>query len=230
MKICEEILRRNLRVTLSTMGGNPLGISAQLLGIMKRAGFNSIMVTPESASETMLRSYRKGFGVEEVERAAEAVRDSGLPSAWFFMLGGPGETEQTVEETMRFIEARLRWNNCLVVVMTGVRILPGSELARSAFESGYLAPGTDLAQPVFYFSPALEEAQVLARINQAMARNTNVVHSCEEGQSLLQRVLDRLLCTAGIAPPFWRFIPRVLRTPPLPYLRAHHPPVVRPAA
>jgi len=151
-------------------------------------------------------------------------------SAWFFMLGGPGETEQTVEETMRFIEGRLRWNNCLVVVMTGVRILPGSELARAAFESGYLAPGTDLAQPVFYFSPAIDEGHVLTRINQAIARNTNVVHSCEEGQSLLSRVVDRLLRTAGIAPPFWRFTPRLLRTPPLPYLRAHYPPVVGPAA
>jgi radical SAM superfamily enzyme YgiQ (UPF0313 family) len=224
MRICDEIVRRNLRVTLSTMGGNPLGISAQLLGMMKRAGFNSIMVTPESASETMLRSYRKGFGVDAVERAAEAVRDSGLPSAWFFMLGGPGETEQTVEETMRFIERRLRRSNCLVVVMTGVRIFPGSELARAAFESGYLPPGTDLAQPFFYFSPALEEAHVIARINQAIARNTNVVHSCEDGHSLLQRVVEGLLRTAGMAPPFWRFIPRVLRTPPLPYLRAHHPP------
>ena len=38
----------------------------------------------------MLRSYRKGFGVDEVEHAAETVQDSGIPSAWFFMLGGPG--------------------------------------------------------------------------------------------------------------------------------------------
>ena len=33
--------------------------------------------TPESASEVMLRSYRKGFGIDEVERAVEAVRAAG---------------------------------------------------------------------------------------------------------------------------------------------------------
>ncbi len=225
MGICEEIIRRKLRVTLSAMGGNPIGISTQLLSTMKRAGFNSLMVTPESASETMLRSYRKGFGVAEVERTADAVRASGLASAWFFMLGGPGETAETVEETMQFIERRLRWSNCLVVVMTGVRILPGSELARTAFDSGYLAPGADLAQPFFYFSPALDEAQVLGRINKSIARNSNVVHSCEEGSSPIQRTVDRLLHAAGVAPPFWRFVPRYLRIPPLPYLRSRHPPV-----
>lgn len=229
MQICDEIIRRELRVTLSAMGGNPLGISTQLLGMMKRAGFNSIMVTPESASETMLRSYRKGFGIDDVERAAEAVRASGLSSAWFFMLGGPGESLRTVEETMRFIERRLRWSNCLVVVMTGVRILPGSELARSAIESGYIRPETDLAQPCFYFSPALDESQVLDRVNSAIARSSNVVHSCEEGQSTLQRAVNRLLHVAGIAPPFWRFVPRFLRTPPMPYLRARYPAVGSPA-
>ena len=225
MTLCEEIVRRDLRVTLSAMGGNPIGISARLLGMMKRAGFNSLMVSPESASETMLRSYRKGFGVDEVARAAETVRASGLASAWFFMLGGPGETAETVDETMRFIETHLRSRNCLVIVMTGVRILPGSELAREAFESGYLAPGTDLAQPVFYVAPGLGEAQVLERINKTITRNPNVVHSSEEGQSPIQRAIDRLLHAAGIAPPFWRFVPRYLRIPPLPYLRAHYPPI-----
>lgn len=225
MKLCEEIIRRDLRVTLSAMGGNPAGISAQLLGTMKRAGFNSLMVSPEAASETMLRSYRKGFGVAEVANAAEAVRASGLASAWFFMLGGPGETMETVDETMSFVERHLSWPNCLVIVMTGVRVLPGSELARAAFESGYLPPGTDLAQPVFYVSPGLDEARVLQRVNQAIARNPGIVHSCEEGQSSFQTTIDRLLHTAGVAPPFWRFVPRYLRIPPLPYLRAHYPPI-----
>ena len=131
---------------------------------------------------------------------------------------------------MRFIERRLRWRNCLVVVMTGVRILSGSELARSAFESGYLAPGTDLAQPCFYFSPEIDEARVLTRINQAITLNTNIVHSSEEGDSLLKRSVERVLRTLGIAPPFWRFTPHVLRTPPMPYFRAHYPPLVGPAA
>lgn len=38
--------------------------------------------------------------------------------------------------------------------MTGVRIRPGTDLARSALRDGYVASGRDLAEPVFYFSPA----------------------------------------------------------------------------
>ena len=40
--ICEEVIRRKLRVNLSAVGINPLGVSRELLKLMKQAGFCSL--------------------------------------------------------------------------------------------------------------------------------------------------------------------------------------------
>ena len=226
--VCAEITRRRLRVNLTAMGVNPLGASARLFGGMRRAGFNSMMITPEAASDTMLRSLRKGFGAEDVRRTARLARDSGLASMWFFMLGGPGETRQTVEETLSFVERHLDWPGCVAIFMTGIRVLPGTALAREAAGTGGLPAERDLAEPTFYLSPEVDEDWMLGRINQAMRRCPAIVHAAEEGMSTYERIVDRGLALAGVAPPYWRFLPLLLRVPPVPALRRRRPPLGRP--
>src|SRR5690242_15079419 len=45
--ICEEIIRRKLRVNLSAVSINPLNVSRNLFSLMKRAGFCSLVITPD---------------------------------------------------------------------------------------------------------------------------------------------------------------------------------------
>ena len=224
-RICREILRRGLSVTLTAMGVNPLGVSPTLFDLMRRAGFNAMMITPEAASDTMLESLNKGFTVEHVRRAARLARDSGIASMWFFMLGGPGETRETVEETVSFVEKHLDWRGCLSIFTTGIRVLPGTDLARRAVAAGYLSPGRDLTEPVFYLSPHVAEDWILARINRAIARGPAIVHAAEEGRSILEHLMERALRALGVAPPHWRFLPILLRLPPVSVLRRRHPPL-----
>jgi radical SAM superfamily enzyme YgiQ (UPF0313 family) len=224
-RICEEIVRRRLDVRLTAMGVNPLGASDALFALMRRAGFNSMMVTPESASDAMLRGLRKGFGSDTVRRTARLARQSGIASAWFFMLGGPGESRETVEETVSFVERHLDWAGCVAIFMTGVRVLPGTALARQGRREGWLAPEADLAEPTFYLSPAVDEEWILARIGRALARNPAIVHAAEEGGSTYERLVDRALCLLGVAPPYWRFLPLLLRVPPVPALRRRYRPL-----
>ena len=218
--ICNEIIRRKLRVNLSTVSINPRYISRELLSAMKRAGFCSLVVTPDSASESMLQTLRKGFGVAEVRRAAELTREIGLPSTWFFLLGGPGETEETVEETVSFAEEHLNAPGFLTIFLTGLRLLPGTPLTQQAIAEGSLSPDHDLCEPTFYFSPELDEQWVINRVNQAIARCPTIVHGAEQNGSRFERAFNRALYWLGFAPPYYRFLGNFLRIPPLPALRA----------
>ena len=226
-EICREIIRRGIRVNLTAMGVNPLNVSRELFSLMKRAGFNSMMITPESASDTMLRNLRKGFSKEHVRRSAALARDSGISSTWFFMLGGPGETRETVDETVSFVEENLDWKNCLSIFMTGIRVLPGTELARDVIARGEFPREQDFSESVFYFSPGVSEAWMLRRINRAVARHPNIVHAAEEGGSAYERLFHKTLHLMGVAPPYWRFLPAFLRFSPLPTLRRHFPAIGR---
>jgi len=214
--ICEAIIRRGLKVRLTTMGINPLGVSAELLTLMKRAGFHSMMVTPESASDATLKGLSKGFGRRDVERCARLVRESGIASMWFFMLGGPGETKETVEETVGFAERELDFPGCVSMFTTGIRVLPGTQLAELARKEGRIGPDQSLAESVFYFSDEVSEKWMLKRINQAIARCPRIVHAAEDPASDPNAAtVYRLLHTFRVAPPYWRLLPGFLTLKPV---------------
>jgi hypothetical protein len=158
--------------------------------------------------------------MDDVRRSARLARASGLHSTWFFMLGGPGETRATVDETLRFVEQELNDRCFLSVFMTGIRLLPGTRLAET-----HAAPQADLSQPVFFLSPQVSEAWMLRRVNQTIRRQPNVVHAAEEGGSVYERALHRVLHGLRVAPPYWRFLPQLLGFPPLHALRRNRPSV-----
>jgi radical SAM superfamily enzyme YgiQ (UPF0313 family) len=220
--ICEEIIRRKLEVNLSAVSINPMNVSRELFSVMKRAGFCSLVITPDSANETMLKNLRKGFGVAEVRKAAELAREANLQCTWFFLLGGPGETKETAEETVSFAETHLNSKKFLTVFLTGARLLPGTPLTKQAIAEGYLPAKQDLCEPTFYFAPGLDEEWVINRINQAIARCPTIVHGAEQNGSPLERAFNRALYWMGFAPPYYRFLCNFLRIPPLPALRARN--------
>jgi radical SAM superfamily enzyme YgiQ (UPF0313 family) len=152
--ICREIIRRGLRVSLRTMGLNPANVTPELLGLMQEAGFQQVDCTPDSASPTMLRNLGKNFALPDLQRAAESIRASGMPCKWFFLLGGPGETLETLRETFAFIDAYVAPDD-IAHLSTGLRIYPGTPLHETALREGQIAPDTSLLRPVFYVSPGL---------------------------------------------------------------------------
>lgn len=218
--ICNEVIRRKLKVNLSTVSMNPRGMTAELVDVMKRAGFISMVITPDVASETMLRGLRKGFSMEHVQRAARLCRESGIRCTWFFLLGGPGETRETVEETVSFVERNLNWSKCLTIVLTGIRLLPGTDLTKLAMEDGSVKSGQDLGEPTFYFSPKVDEQWVLDRISRAIPVCPTIVHGAEENRSPALRLFFGALYRLGFAPPYWRFLSMFLRIPGVAAMRS----------
>lgn len=226
LAICEELIRRRVRAKFTAMGINPLEVPPELFPLMKRAGFNSAMITAEAGCDAMLESLGKGFTMNEVRRCRDLVAASGLKSMWFFMLGAPGETMATCEESLHFAETRLAGRQFLAVFFTGIRVLPGTTLAGRLIEQGHLPPGTDLSEGCFYLSPHLDEQALLARVHQAVIANPSIVQAAEGGASGAQAGMYRILHGLGVAPPYWRFLPELLRFPPLRYLRNRYPSVI----
>lgn len=223
MAVCEEIIRRGVKASFTTMGLNPRDVPPELLPLMKRAGFNSVMVTPEAACQTMLDNYAKGFTMAEVENTLAQVKASGLSSMWFFMLGAPGETMATCAETIAFARDRLVGRRFLSVIFLGIRVHPDTTLARQAVASGYLPPDVDLADTVYYLSPQIDEAAVVESINAAIVRNPCIVHAAEGGDSPDQQAIHRTLAQLDVAPPYWRFMPVFLRQPQTHFMRSRNP-------
>ena len=165
LALCQEMAARRLRVGW-TCFGTPAGMTPELARAMKRAGCRGVEFGADTASPSVLRALGKPFTQEEIQSAARACRDAGLPAAYYLIFGGPGETADTVAETCAiFDEIQPR----AVLAFLGIRIYPNTPLHTVAIADGLIAEGEDLLLPRFYFSPQLD-ADVLERTISAHAR------------------------------------------------------------
>lgn len=178
--LCEAIIRRGLKAGLGTMNFYPGAASPELFALMKRAGFNAVLCSVDSGSDTMLQILRKGFTVEQAAKTAIAAKAAGLPLLWSFLFGGPGETEATVKETLQFMAQALGPQDRIICTV-GLRVYRGTELAELAVQEGAISPEADLVQPVFYTSPHLPIPRLLALLENSPRRSQmlylNQLHS-----------------------------------------------------
>lgn len=170
---------------------------------MEKAGFRGIGVTVESASDKVLNGLGKGFSSRHVNRAAEVIAGHRIPCLWIFMVGGPGETDETLRETLSFAENSIRPGD-VVFFNIGVRIYPGTALEARARKEGILSlSAEDMLEPVFYLSPGLDFRWMIEEIRLFMGVHMNVMSSDSLGLSFLP-FIQRLACGIGVKAPLWR--------------------------
>ncbi len=209
MEICAELARVGHSARLQSIELNPLFVDDALLTAMKKAGFVAVGITAESASDTVLQGLRKEFTSRDVHHAAQVIRRHSLPCLWIFMLGGPGETEQTVEETLRFVEKHIRPRDP-VFFNIGIRVYPGTELETIARRQGLLSATADMLPPVFYTSPEIDVRCVEERIRDFRKSHMNVVGSDSLVLPFLP-ALHRFGYRLGVRSPIWRHTSTVRR-------------------
>ncbi len=151
--VCAEILKRNLSVRWSCYA-HPACSSPRLIESMKAAGCTGVEFGCDAAEDGMLYNLGKGFTLKDLESASDDCRSSGISFCHSLLLGGPGETMDTVRRT---VEAVVRMDPTAVICMTGIRILPGTPLADLAAREGIVGPHEDFLRPVFYLSHAVRE-------------------------------------------------------------------------
>jgi anaerobic magnesium-protoporphyrin IX monomethyl ester cyclase len=101
VRVCREIRRRGLKFGWECLGRVDALDEATALE-MKAAGCTRIFFGIESGNEKMLELMNKKITLEAARRAVEAAHRAGLEVGAFFILCYPGDTDDTVLETLRF--------------------------------------------------------------------------------------------------------------------------------
>ena len=107
----------------------PWKIDEALVEKMAKAGCVEVSFGFESGSREILRSMNKRFQPEEVRRISGILKKHGIHRMGFLLLGGPGETRETVRESLAFADS-LDLES--VKVTAGIRIYPHTALAQIA--------------------------------------------------------------------------------------------------
>ena len=106
-EVCEEMLRRNLKVKWSAFARADT-ITPELAQLMRRAGCEWVLFGVESADENILKTIKKGITTETVERGVKTATEAGMNVFNSFILGLPGESLDTAHKSMAFAHGLLQ--------------------------------------------------------------------------------------------------------------------------
>ena len=162
LRICRLIQERDLKVHWIAMGRVD-NLDEELLAEMRRAGCDNLYLGVESGSEEILKRLKKGVSLSQVERAFRMARQSGLRTQAFFLLGGPGETKETLKQTIDFA-VRLDPDNAQ---FSAAVPYPGTEMYEESLRKGYLLSG---AWEDFSARDIVLETETLSRLDLEKAR------------------------------------------------------------
>jgi len=163
LAVCKELNSRSLGEKIRWYAYlSPVPFDEELAETMARAGCVGINFTGDSACESMLRTYRQRHSREDLAAAVKLCRQNKIAVMIDLMLGGPGETPQTVRETTDFIKKI--GPDCAGAAL-GIRVYPGTAMEKIVAEElrdqtntsirrKYSGP-VDLLKPTFYISEAL---------------------------------------------------------------------------
>jgi len=133
MDLCRILIEERVDVTWSCFSRVDC-VDEELLRAMKAAGCHQMMYGFESASPQILAKLKKRTDRSQAEEAVRLTRKVGLDIRAAFMFGSPGETKETLKETLRWA-IRL---NPEIAIFNITTPYPGTEMYAWAKAKGYL--------------------------------------------------------------------------------------------
>ncbi|MEM4263910.1 MAG: radical SAM protein [Candidatus Woesearchaeota archaeon] len=133
INLCKEILDRNLKIIWGC-NSRVNAIDKEVLVWMKKAGCLSIYFGVESGSQAILDNIKKGITVAQIIAASRLVRELGMELKFYLIVGSPGETSQTINETIDLIK-RTKPHQIEINIM---QLVVGTELFMNAVSGGLI--------------------------------------------------------------------------------------------
>ncbi len=130
----EAIARGLSRLGITWSCNAKANVPRETLKVLKDNGLRLLLVGYESGSQQVLNNVKKGLKVDRARRFAKDCRELGITVHGTFILGLPGETRETIQETIRFA----REVNPHSLQVSVAAPYPGTELYRQAKENGWL--------------------------------------------------------------------------------------------
>lgn len=166
IEVCKEIVKKNLNGKIRWYAyATPTPFSKELAQWMEKAGCVGIDFGVDHGNDHMLKRLGRAHKAEDLAETARLARKHGFSFMFDLLLGGPGETRETVRETLELMK---QISPDRVGISLGVRLYRGTALARKIIKEegfaeknknlqGVIRGNAEMLQPIFYLSSGLGE-------------------------------------------------------------------------
>lgn len=202
--ICEAILKRGLKLKWCCFL-RPKRLTSDLMQLMARAGLTHIEFGSDSFSDSVLESYGKGLSFDDIREASENAAAANIDYAHFLILGGPGETRITLEET--FAHSRLL-PDATLMARVGMRVYPGTPLFDQLSATPGGKPLPPLLKPFYYIAPPLTQEGMMKRLSEVAGEMPNWIY--DDPPPEYYKMAERLRAK-GVVGPLWSYFAMMQR-------------------
>ncbi|HXD46452.1 MAG TPA: hopanoid biosynthesis associated radical SAM protein HpnJ [Pseudolabrys sp.] len=143
-------------------------VPRETLKVLRDNGLRLLLVGYESGNQQILHNIKKGMRVEVAKRFTKDCHDLGVTIHGTFIMGLPGETKETIQETIRFA----REINPHTLQVSIAAPYPGTFLYKQAVENGWL---TNTEQDLVD-----DNGVQIAALSYPHLSHTEIFHSVEE--------------------------------------------------
>jgi radical SAM superfamily enzyme YgiQ (UPF0313 family) len=197
----EELIRRDLPISWGAFF-SPKTMDNEYLATCKRSGLSHMEFGTDSLAEGMLESYHKKFGVDEVIDVSNRCSEMGLYAAHYLIFGGPGETVESLTESIRNAG---KIKQSIFFPFAGVRVYPRTEVYETTREEGLVESEEQCLQPIFYLAADFTPESIWEQLHHETESISRWVlpHKYASLQPFMQQL--RLQGKKG---PLWEFLIR----------------------
>lgn len=148
-ELCQSIIDNNIKINWGAYFAPDTTLKYEDLKLYKKAGLTHIEFGTDSFCDTTLKSYQKSFRFKDVSEKSQICNELCIFFSHFLILGGVGETNETLQETF---ENSKQINHSVFFPYVGMRIYPGTKLYEVALDEGKIKQEDKLLEPVYYIS------------------------------------------------------------------------------
>ncbi len=130
-----EIAKHLGRLGLTWSCNARANVNRETLKTMRDNGLRLLLVGYESGNQQILDNIKKGVRIEEAQEFTKNCKELGITIHGTFILGLPGETPETIRQTVEFAKAL----DVFSIQVSLAAPYPGTELYRQAKENGWFA-------------------------------------------------------------------------------------------
>jgi radical SAM superfamily enzyme YgiQ (UPF0313 family) len=186
IEICKRIIEKNLRISWYAISRVDY-VDEEMLFWMRRAGCIQISYGVESGSVKIRKALGKPVKTEQIKRAFALTTRYGILSRAYFIYGAPGETWQTIHETIDLMD-EIKPLGAIFYILD---IFPGTKLYSETKKKQGITEDIWLKkmEGIMYFEtdPSMNDELILAFGKKLRTAFYERVHSYAEGIELVDR-------------------------------------------
>ncbi|NQU77398.1 radical SAM protein [Candidatus Falkowbacteria bacterium] len=133
LDICEEILKRNLKIIWDVRSRVDT-VDEEMLARMSQAGCKRIHFGVEAGSEKILKNLKKGITIDQAKQAFALAKKYKIETLAYFMIGSPEEKKEDIEKSIS-LSKELKADFVHATILTPY---PGTELYSLALAKGII--------------------------------------------------------------------------------------------